>query len=70
MATFDLKIDGMRCDGCAERINRLLVDRHGVRDASVSYSEGRATITYNPHAVTETNLREVIERAGFTPETG
>ena len=70
MATLDLKIDGMRCDGCAERINRLLADRHGVRDASVSYPKGRATITYNPHAVSETNLREIVEQAGFTPESG
>ncbi len=70
MATLDLKIDGMRCDGCAERINHLLAGRHGVRDALVSYPKGRATITYNRHAVTETNLREIIERAGFTPETG
>ena len=69
MATLELKIDGMRCDGCAERINRLLADRHGVRDASVSYPEARATINYNRHAVTEANLREIIEQAGFTPET-
>ncbi len=70
MATLDLKIDGMRCDGCAERINRLLTDRHGVRDAEVSYPKGWATITYNPQAVTESNLREIVERAGFTPESG
>ncbi len=67
MATLRLKIDGMRCDGCAERIHRVLSREHGVREARVSYPEAGATITYNSHSVTETNLRDLIERAGFAP---
>ncbi len=65
MNTLTLKIDGMHCDGCAERIRTVVGKQNGVQEAEVSYAAGVARIRYNPHAVTETSLAEVIERAGF-----
>ncbi len=70
METVTLTIEGMKCDGCAERIHGLLVKELGVRQALVSFPEGCATITFNPLSTTEANLRNVIERAGFTPTGG
>lgn len=59
------KVDGMRCDGCADRIRTLLSKEPGVRAAKVSFAEGFAEVGYNPHTVGEARLREVIETAGF-----
>ncbi len=65
MNSLKLKIDGMHCDGCAERIRTVVGKQAGVQEAEVSYADGEARIRYNPHIVTEEGLAEVIERAGF-----
>ncbi len=66
MNTVTLRIDGMHCDGCAERIGAVLSRHAGVEDAAVSFAAAEARIRYNPHIVTEEGLAGVIERAGFS----
>ena len=61
-----LRIDGMHCDGCAERIRTVVGREAGVEEAEVSYAAREARIRYNPHLVTEEALAGVIERAGFS----
>ena len=70
MDSTTFKIDGMHCDGCAQRITTLLERQPGVRDARVSYSTGAAQVSYNPHAMTKAELIDIIERAGFAVEAG
>jgi copper chaperone len=59
------KVDGMHCEGCADRIRTLLGKEPGVRAAVVSFAEGSAEVRYNPHTVSEAGLREIIETGGF-----
>ena len=66
MNTVTFRIEGMHCDGCAERIRSLLAAVPGVREASVSFAGGAARVRYNPHATNEARLAEVIEEGGFT----
>ena len=65
MDTTTFRIDGMNCDGCADRIRTLLGKEPGVREASVSFAEGSAAVRFNPHTVSEARLREIIETGGF-----
>ena len=65
MQTIQLEIRGMHCDGCAARLKGLLEREPGVREAEVSFAEGRARVRYNEHAVSEARLRAVIETGGF-----
>lgn len=65
MDTVIFNIDGMHCDGCAERIRMLLSKEAGVHQARVSFAEGSAEIRYNPHSTSEGRLRELIEKGGF-----
>lgn len=65
MNTTTFRIDGMHCDGCADRIRTLLSKEPGVREARVSFAEGAAAVRFNPHSVSEARLREVIETGGF-----
>ncbi len=60
-----IRIEGMHCEGCAERITTLLEKEPGVRDAAVSFTDGQARVRYNPHAVHEGRLVELIEGGGF-----
>ncbi len=66
MNTVTIKIEGMHCDGCAERITTLLQKEPGVRDAAVSFADGQARVRYNSHAIHEDRLVEVIEGGGFS----
>ena len=63
-----IKIEGMHCDGCANRVKGLLEKEPGVRAADVSYQAGEARVKYNEHTVTTDRLREVVERAGYTAQ--
>jgi len=58
-------VDGMHCDGCAERIRALLSKEPGVRQAKVSFAESSAEVRYSAHAVDKARLREIIETGGF-----
>ena len=62
-ATF--RIDGMHCEGCADRIRTLLSKEPGVREARVAFATGSAEVRYNPHTVDEMRLREIVETGGF-----
>lgn len=63
-----LKIEGMHCDGCAERIRTLLEREPGVRHAEVSLTNKQARVKFNLRKVDEGRLVEVIEIAGFEVE--
>ena len=65
MRTTTFKIEGMRCDGCADTIKDLLTVQPGVRAASVSLKDGEARVLYDPQAVAEDQLTVLIEKPGF-----
>lgn len=55
----------MHCDGCAQRVRRVLEREPGVEKAEVSYSGGQAQVTYSEQSTSTDRLRDVIERAGY-----
>jgi copper chaperone CopZ len=65
MKTITFKIEGMRCDGCADTIKALVEKEPGVRMAIVSFDEGQARILYDPQAVGEDCLIAAIQKPGF-----
>lgn len=66
MTTTSFRIEGMHCDGCAQRIRRVLEREPGVQKVAVSHSGGDARVQYDGERVTLDRLREVVERAGYT----
>ena len=68
MKTLTLKIEGMNCDGCANRITTLLEKEPGVREVAVSFSSGEGQITYNPYSIEQDRIVEVVTKAGFGAE--
>ena len=65
MRTTIFKIEGMNCDACANTIKSLVEKEPGVRLASVSFTERQARVLYDPQAVQEDRLVDVIQRPGF-----
>ena len=65
MKTTIFKIEGMNCDACANTIKSLVEKEPGVRMASVSFSERRARVLYDPQSVGEERLVDAIQKPGF-----
>lgn len=60
---FDLK--GMTCEGCAAHIQNVLSEKNGVLKASVSYDNKTAEIVIKKGKVSDLELIEIIEKAGY-----
>jgi sulfite exporter TauE/SafE/copper chaperone CopZ len=60
-----LKIDGMTCVNCENRIERKLKNTPGILEAKVSYSGGTAAVTYDNHAITQDGITEIIEKLDY-----
>ena len=65
MKTTTFKIEGMRCEGCADTIKALVEKEQGVRMAEVSVEAGEARILYDPATIGEDEIASVIERPGY-----
>ena len=70
MNSITIRIQGMHCDGCTQRVKRVLEREPGVRKAAVSFEAGEARVTYDEQGVTTDRLRSAIERAGYPATEG
>jgi len=59
----EIKVGGMRCNGCVQSVQRALSEISGVTDAEVRLDEGRALIRGNGFSVQE--LIEAVNSLGF-----
>ena len=60
-----LKVSGMACSACAQRVERALAGHKGVLEAYVNLSTETAAVKFIPGITDTLDLRQVIERAGF-----
>lgn len=65
MKLVTLKIEGMRCDGCAQTIRGLIEREPGVKTTTVSFEDGAARVLYDPATVDENRLVAAVEKPGF-----
>lgn len=65
-ATFN--INGMHCDGCAQIIQSVLERHDGVQTCAVSFADGTARVLFDPARVDESQMRSVVEKAGYQVE--
>ncbi|MEW5922118.1 MAG: heavy metal translocating P-type ATPase [Bacillota bacterium] len=55
----------LRCAACVQRVEQSLLKAPGVREARVNLADGRVHIIYDPAAVEDTALREIVTRTGY-----
>ena len=65
MKEVKLNIEGMHCTGCSTRLEKVLNNVDGVENAKVSLEEKKADIKYDETQVSEKELIEAVEDAGF-----
>ncbi len=68
MREIKLKIEGMHCAGCSNRLEKILNNVDGVESAKVSLEEKSADIKYNEEEVELNTILQGIEDAGFKGE--
>lgn len=65
MQSKTLKIDGMTCVSCENRIERKLHGTKGITNAKVSYSSGTANITYDENLISNEKIIAIIEQLDY-----
>ncbi len=68
MENIILKINGMKCTGCSQRVERALKNTDGIKDASVDLESKKANISYNEDEISVKQIREIITDVGFEVE--
>jgi len=61
-----LKIGGMHCASCAINVEKALAETDGITSANVSFPLEQAKITYDPELVSVSEMKKVIESAGYS----
>ena len=68
MKEINLKIEGMHCTGCSTRLEKILNNLDGVKEAHVSLEQKNAQIQYDESIISIREIKEAIEDAGFQGE--
>ncbi len=68
--TQKLRIGGMTCISCQNKIERKLQNTAGVEKAVVSYSAGTAEVTYDADVISMKEITAVIEKLDYEVLTG
>lgn len=61
-----LQVDGMDCGSCAKTIEASLQQLSGVMSASVSFATGQVKVSYDPHLLSEAEIKNRITVLGYT----
>ncbi|MGP5644586.1 heavy metal translocating P-type ATPase [Psychrobacter celer] len=64
-AHLQLAIDGMTCQACASRIEKVLSKKPAVYEASVNFAGETANIDYDPSQTTPEQVTEWVNKTGF-----
>jgi Cd2+/Zn2+-exporting ATPase len=63
---FELKIKGMDCPSCAMNVENAVRKLNGIAETNVDFIIGKAAIKYDLSLTNTSEIREAIEKAGYT----
>lgn len=67
MQEISFRIPDMHCEGCTQRITRVLERLEGVRSAEVTLEGKRADVTYDAERTGPDALKAATRKAGYMP---
>jgi len=65
MEKITLLIDGMSCASCSQSLEKALQEKEGVEKASVNFASAKAYVEYDPAAVSQGDILQVVKETGF-----
>jgi copper chaperone len=67
METADIRVDGMSCGGCEDRLTEALGRVAGVGSVAADHEKGNVRVMFDSQRISEADLRERITLCGFDP---
>ena len=64
-----IRIDGLHCHRCEEKIDRAVSALRGVREVEVDFATGQASVLYDPRQVKVRQLTDAVTSAGYRVES-
>lgn len=61
-----LRVEGMHCKGCTQRVANVLERLDGVRSAEVELENEEARVEHTSTSPTLDQMKEAVEKAGYT----
>ncbi|MBW4559278.1 MAG: cadmium-translocating P-type ATPase [Trichormus sp. ATA11-4-KO1] len=68
LKTQTLQVGGMDCGSCAKTIEVALQQLHGVTEATVNFTTGKARVSYDAEVLSEKSIHNRIKCLGYTIE--
>ena len=65
METVNWNISRMHCDGSSARLQKVISGKDGAQYATVYYAEKLASLEYDSAIISQEQLQDTIEKAGF-----
>ena len=65
MASVELKVEGMTCDGCVRGVTKKLSGIAGVERAQVNLAAAKATVDYDDSRVNPDQMIAAVEQIGY-----
>ncbi|MGM7700777.1 heavy metal translocating P-type ATPase [Pseudalkalibacillus sp. Hm43] len=66
--TVELDIDGMTCEACSNRIEKVVNKMDGVRSASINLTTETGRIEYKPGLVSVEDMQQRIKKLGYSAQ--
>lgn len=63
-----LKISGMTCSACANRIEKVVSKMDGVKEANVNFATETLTVNYDDKVITQADIEQKVEKIGYKVE--
>ena len=63
-----LKISGMTCSACANRIEKVVSKMNGVKEANVNFATETLTVNYDDKIITKAEIEQKVEKIGYKVE--
>jgi len=60
-----LKVDGMTCGGCVDRVKTMLKENKGIKSTEVSLEPGQAVVKFDPALISKEKIIASINQLGF-----
>lgn len=64
-AHLQLAIDGMSCQACASRIEKVLAKKPAIYESNVNFAGETANIDYDPNQTTPEQIKDWVNKTGF-----
>ena len=65
IVSYTVKVEGMTCSACANRIERVTKKLEGVESSAVNFATEKLTVTIDEDNITYGQIKAVVEKAGY-----